>query len=50
MVAASGGFIAIMMMFFYAQQNVQYYFLGSILIIGAIASARLFLKAHTVLY
>jgi hypothetical protein len=47
MVAASGGFIAIMMMFFYAQQNVQYYFLGSILIIGAIASARLFLKAHT---
>lgn len=46
MVAVSGALIAIMMMFFYAQQNVQFYFLLAILVVGLVASSRLFLNAH----
>jgi hypothetical protein len=47
MVAISGALMAVMMMFFYAQQNVQYYFLFAILVVGMVASARLYLNAHT---
>jgi len=47
MVAISGGLIAVMMMFFYAQNNVQNYFLLAIVLVGIVASARLYLDAHT---
>jgi hypothetical protein len=46
-VALSGALMAIMMMFFYAQLAANAYFLLIILILGAVASARLYLKAHT---
>lgn len=47
MVAISGSLIAVMTMFYYTQQNVQYYFLLAIVLVGLVASARLYLKAHT---
>jgi len=45
--AMTGGLIAILMMFFYAQLNPNYYFLGAIIAVGAVASSRLHLNAHT---
>ncbi|HNJ10833.1 MAG TPA: hypothetical protein PK783_05205, partial [Chitinophagales bacterium] len=38
---------AIMMMFFYAQLDANYYFIAAIIAIGAVASSRLYLNAHT---
>jgi len=34
-------------MFFYAQLDANYYFIGAIIALGAVASSRLFLNAHT---
>ena len=45
--AMSGGLMAIMMMFFYAQLDANYYFIAAIIAIGAVASSRLYLNAHT---
>lgn len=45
--ALSGSLMAVMMMFFYAQFDANYYLIAVVLILGAVASARLFLKAHT---
>lgn len=47
MVGISGVLMAVMIMLFFSQTDVSYYFLFIIILTGAIASARLYLKAHT---
>ncbi len=48
MVGISGALTAIMLLVFVSPSDMSYYFLAAILLTGAIASARLYLQAHTV--
>lgn len=47
MVGISGALMAVMTMLFFSQTDVSYFFLFVIVLAGAIASARLYLEAHT---
>ncbi len=47
MVGISGALMAVMTMLFFSQTDVSYFFLFVIVLTGAIASARLYLEAHT---
>lgn len=48
MVGISGALMAVMTMLFFSQTDVSYFFLIMIVLTGAIASARLYLEAHTI--
>jgi hypothetical protein len=48
MVGISGFMMCMMLLIMYSQTDVSYLFLLSILLVGAVASARLYLKAHNV--
>lgn len=48
MVGVSGLMMCLMLLIMYSQTDVTYLFLFSILLVGAIASARLYLNAHTI--
>ncbi|MBK9330620.1 MAG: hypothetical protein IPM95_15280 [Sphingobacteriales bacterium] len=47
MVGISGALMAVMTMLFFSQTDVSYFFLIMVVLTGAIASARLYLGAHT---
>jgi hypothetical protein len=47
MVGISGVLMATMIMLFFSQSDVSYYFLLVVLLTGAVASARIYLNAHT---
>jgi hypothetical protein len=47
MVGVSGALTAIMLLVFVSPSDLSYYFLAMILLTGAVASARLYLGAHT---
>lgn len=46
MLSCGGIIIALITMFYYSQSDISYYFIGSILLTGIIASTRLYLHAH----
>ena len=48
MVGVSGALTAIMLLVFVSPSDLSYYFLAMILLTGAVASARLYLGAHTI--
>lgn len=47
MVGASGALTIIMLMMMASKTDMSYWFLGAIILVGAIATARLYLQAHT---